>query len=60
MNGITADKIIRPVISGVAIFIAIHTHYAWYWQVAILVALIVALAWVVSAIRLTLAPRNKA
>lgn len=53
------NRAIEAVLVGSAIFVAIRAPYAWYWQVAILVALIFALNLVVSVVRLALASLNK-
>jgi|GEM_PF-4033095 len=54
-----ADRIIRALLIIVAVFVANRAPYAWYWQLAILVALTTITYGIVLAIQLALASRNK-
>jgi hypothetical protein len=55
MNG----QLVRAVSMGAAMFIANRSHYAWYWQIAILVAVTIVIHGTALAIQFVLAPRNK-
>ena len=53
------DRLVRAVSMGTAMFIAIRSHYAWYWQVAIVITVVTAGYGIGLAIQSVLAPRNK-
>lgn len=53
------DRLIRTVSVVVPLFVAGRSHYVWYWQPAVLLAVFCCIHGVVFAIRFAVAQLNK-